>query len=99
MPSSTLEQRKGAAKKMPCTIIVSAVGRLPVEMWHRILSLAIHIPHLDSTYDDAFLQSRRNCSVRAVQHAIGASRITARVLAKVCSSWRVFIEQNEYQAI
>ena len=100
MPSSTLEQRKGAAKKlMPCTILVSAVERLPVEMWHRILSLAIHIPHLDSTYDDAFLQSRRNCSVQAVQHAIKASRITARVLAKVCSSWRDFIDQNEHQAI
>ena len=84
---------------MPCTMIVSAVERLPVEMWHRILSLAIHIPHLDSTYDDAFLQSRRNCSVQAVQHAISASRITARVLARVCSSWRSFIHQNKHQAI
>lgn len=99
MPGPTLEQRKRAAKKMPCTITVSAVERLPVEMWHRILSLAIHIPHLDSTYDDAFLQSRRNCSVQAVQHAIKASRSTARILAKVCSSWREFIEQNEHQAI
>jgi hypothetical protein len=77
----------------------AAVERLPVEMWYRILSLAIHIPHLDSIYDDAFLQSRRNCSVQAVQHAISISRIIARVLTRVCSSWKAFIDQNKHQVI
>jgi hypothetical protein len=81
------------------SVAAPAVERLPVEMWHRILSLVIHIPHLHSTYHDAFLQSRRNCSVQAVQHAISTSRAIARVLARVCSSWRAFIHQNKHQAI
>ena len=94
---------------MPSTIIdrsasgtvaaVSAVARLPVEMWHRILSLVVHIPHLDSTYDDAFSQSRRNCSVQAVQRVTKAAHQAARVLARVCSSWRAFVEANKHQAI
>ena len=77
----------------------SAVDRLPVEMWHRILALVVHIPHLDSTYDDAFDQSRRRCSVHAVQRAVAAARAAARVLARVCASWRAFVAAHEHQAI
>jgi len=101
MPSPTLRLGNPVARKMCSTIVsaAAAVERLPVEMWHRILSLAMHIPHLDSTYHDAFSQSRRNSSIRAVQHAISASRHTARVLARVCSSWRAFVALNIHQAI
>ena len=92
---------------MPSTIVecpatataTSAVDRLPVEMWHRILALVVHIPHLDSTYDDAFAQSRRRCSVHAVQRAAAAARAAARVLARVCAPWRAFVAAHEHQAI
>ena len=96
---STIVECPAAGDVSVPTVPTSAVSRLPIELWHRILSLVVHIPHLDSTYDDAFSQSHRTGSVPVVQRAVRAARDAARVLACVCALWRAFVGATAHRAI
>jgi hypothetical protein len=92
--SAVVIEQDGSAQRKPSVNTVAAVERVPVEVWHKILRIAISCPLIPRD-DDNYFQRRdvENFGCAKIYQYVKAEQIRMK-LRLVCHSWDAFL--NEY---